>query len=65
MKWHQPGQTHRLAQFIGKQYSFNAELSEIDELKKKVLYCEVKEELMGKYLELERRRNRGRYRGHL
>lgn len=58
MKWHKEGQTHRLAQTVGKQYSFNAELSEIEELQKKVLYYEVKEELMGKYRELERRWNR-------
>lgn len=35
MKWHKEGQTHRLVQSVEKQYSFNAELSEIDELKKK------------------------------
>ena len=57
MKWYREGEAHRLAQPIGKQYSYNAELSEIDELKKKVLYYEVKEELMGKYRELERRWN--------
>lgn len=57
VKWHQEGESHRLAQAVGKQYSYNAELSELDELKKKVLYYEVKEELMGKYRELERRWN--------
>lgn len=55
MKWHREGESHRLAQSVGKQYSYNAELSELDALKKKVLYYEVKEELMGKYRELERR----------
>ena len=57
MKWHHEGQTHRLSQAVGKQYSYNAELSELDELKKKVRYYEAKEELMGKYRELERRWN--------
>ncbi|WP_430905213.1 hypothetical protein [Planococcus halocryophilus] len=42
MKWHREGQTHRLAQPLGKQSSYNAELSELDELKKKVLYYERK-----------------------
>ncbi|WP_255472889.1 helix-turn-helix domain-containing protein, partial [Planomicrobium sp. CPCC 101079] len=55
MKWYRNGETHRLVQSVGKQYSYNAELSELDELKKKVRYYEVKEELMGKYRELERR----------
>lgn len=55
MKWHREGEAHRLAQPGGKQYSYNAGLSELEELKKKVLYYEVKEELMGKYRELERR----------
>ena len=55
MKWHHEGESHRLAQSVGKQYSYNAELSELEELKKKVLYYEVKEELMGKYRKLERR----------
>lgn len=41
VKWHREGQTHRLAQPLGKQYSYDAELSEIDELKKKVLYYEA------------------------
>lgn len=58
MQWYREGEVHRLAQSIGKQYSFNVELSEIDELRKKVLYYEMKEELMGKYRELERRWNR-------
>lgn len=58
VRWHRNGEAHRLAQSIGKQYSYNAELSELDELKKKVRYYEVKEELMGKYRELERRWNR-------
>lgn len=58
MKWHREDQKHRLAQSPGKQYSYNAELTEIEELKKKVLYYEVKEELMGKYRELERRWSR-------
>ena len=55
MRWYRNGETHRLVQPCGKQYSYNAELSELDELKKKVRYYEVKEELMGKYRELERR----------
>ncbi|PSL22740.1 hypothetical protein B0H99_1352 [Planomicrobium soli] len=55
MKWHREGESHRLAQMVGKQYSYNAAVSELDELKKKVLYYEVKEELMGKYRELARR----------
>lgn len=55
MKWHREGEMHRLAQSVGKQYRYNAELSEVDELKKKILYYEVKEELMGKYRELERK----------
>ncbi|GKW46946.1 transposase [Planococcus sp. NCCP-2050] len=57
MKWHREGESHRFAQPVGKQYSYNAEVSELDELKKKVLYYEVKEELMGKYRELERKWN--------
>lgn len=44
MKWHRECESYRLAQSIGKQYSYNAELSELDELKKKVLYYEVKGE---------------------
>lgn len=58
MKWYRDGEFHRLAQATGKQYSFNAESSEIEELRKKVQYYEVKEELMGKYRELERGWNR-------
>lgn len=58
MKWYQEGESYRLAQSVGKQYSHHVELSELEKLKKKVLYYEVKEELMGKYRELERRWNR-------
>lgn len=58
MKWHREGEEFRLAQPGGRQYSYNAELSEVEELKRKVLYYEIKEELMGKYRELERGWNR-------
>lgn len=58
MRWFRKGESHRLAQLPGKQYSYNKgvyELSEIEVLRKKVLYYEMGEEMMGKYRELERK----------
>lgn len=54
MQWYQKDELHRLAQGVGKQYAYEKKLSEVEELRKKVLYYEIKEELMGKYQELER-----------
>lgn len=58
MKWYQDGETDRLAKNIGRPNSSAKEMSEVETLKKKVFYYEMKEELMGKYRELERRWNR-------
>lgn len=57
MKWYQDGETNRLAQKIGRPSSSPNELNEVEELKKKVFYYEMKEELLGKYRELERGSN--------
>ncbi len=57
MKWFRKGEEHRLVQPIGKQYSFGKgpeDLSEVDLLKKKVKYLEVKNEILKKYQEIER-----------
>ncbi|UJF25490.1 IS3 family transposase [Planococcus sp. 107-1] len=48
MQWYQKDELHRLAQGVGKQYAYEKKLSEVEELRKKVLYYEIKEELMGK-----------------
>ncbi|OHX55508.1 transposase [Planococcus salinarum] len=58
MKWYQDGETSRLAQNIGRPNSSAKEMSEVEALKKKVFYYEMKEELLGKYRELERGWNR-------
>jgi len=58
MKWFKADEGHRLAQPIGKQYAFNKgirELTEVEVLRKKVLYYEMREEIMGKYREIERK----------
>lgn len=46
MKWYRNGETNRLAQNLGRPNSAKVELSEVEELKKKVVYYEIKEELL-------------------
>lgn len=61
MKWFREGEEHRLSQPIGKQYSYGKgpeDDSELSQLKKKVLYYEMREEIMGKYQEIERKWSR-------
>lgn len=58
MKWYREGQEHRLAQPIGKQYSFGKgpeELTEVDQLKRQIKHLEIKNEILKKYQEIERR----------
>lgn len=57
-RWFRNGEQQRLAQPLGKQYNYGKgpeDLSEIDHLKKKLSYYEMREELMGKYQEIERK----------
>jgi len=58
MRWYRNGETHRFNQPIGKQYSYNKgieELSELEKLKIENRQLKAKLEIMGKYLEIERR----------
>ncbi|QGH34241.1 IS3 family transposase [Gracilibacillus salitolerans] len=51
MRWYRNGEEHRLAQPIGKQYAFGKgpdDDSEISQLRKKVKYYEMRDELFGK-----------------
>jgi transposase-like protein len=57
MRWFRNGEEYRLAQPLGKQYSFGKgpeELSEVEQLKRKISYLEVKNEILKKYQEIER-----------
>ena len=57
MRWYRNGEEYRLSQPIGKQYSFGKgpeEISEMEQLKRKVKYLEVKNEILKKYQEIER-----------
>jgi transposase len=57
MRWYRNGEEYRLSQPIGKQYSFGKgpdELSELEQLKRKVNYLEAKNEILKKYQEIER-----------
>ncbi len=57
MRWYRQGEEHRLSQPIGKQYSFGKgpeELSEIEQLKRKVKHLEIKNDILKKYQEIER-----------
>lgn len=61
MKWYRNGEIHRFSQPIGKQYSYGLGPEAEDELsllKKKVTYYEMREELLGKYQEIERKWSR-------
>lgn len=58
MKWYREGEHHRLAQPIGKQYTYGKgpeDDSELSQLRRKVTYYEMRDELEGKYREIERR----------
>lgn len=58
MKWFRDGEEQRLAQPIGKQYTFGKgpeEISELEQLKRKLAIYEMREELVGKYQEIERK----------
>lgn len=58
MRWFRQGEEQRLAQPIGKQYRYSKgpkDMSEVEQLKKKLSYYEVREELLGKYQEIERK----------
>ncbi len=57
MRWYRQGEEHRLAQPIGKQYSFGKgpeEQSEIELLKRQVKHLEIKNDILKKYQEIER-----------
>jgi transposase-like protein len=57
LKWYREGQQYRLAQGIGKQYSYGkgpAELSENDQLKRENEYLKAQIEILKKYQEIER-----------
>lgn len=58
VKWFKQGDDHRLAQPPGKQYTFGKgpeEGTEVEELRKKLAYYEMKEDVMGKATALERK----------
>lgn len=58
MRWYRNGETHRFNQPVGKQYSYNKgieELPELEKLKIENRQLKAKLEVMGKYLEIERR----------
>ncbi len=58
LKWFREGEEHRLAQPIGKQYTFGKgpeDDSELGRLRKKVKYYEMRDEMLGKYREIERK----------
>jgi transposase len=58
VKWFKNGEAHRFAQPLGKQYSYGKgpnDESELAQLRKKVAYYEMREELLGKYREIERK----------
>lgn len=58
MRWHRNGEHHRLSQPVGKQYTYGKgpeDDSELSQLKRKVAYYEMRDELSGKYLEIERK----------
>ncbi len=58
MRWYRNGEHHRLAQPTGKQYAYGKgpdDDSEITQLRRKVTYYEMREELSGKYQEIERK----------
>lgn len=60
LRWIKDGEEHRLAQGVGQQYTFNKgieELSEVEVLKKKILYYEMRDEMLEKYREIERKWN--------
>lgn len=57
MRWYRNGEEYRLSQPVGKQYSFGKgpeELSEVEQLKRKIKFLEVKNEILKKYQEIER-----------
>ena len=57
MRWYKSGEEYRLSQPIGKQYSFGKGpegLSETDQLKRKIEYLEIKNDILKKYQEIER-----------
>lgn len=57
MQWYREGQKYRLAQGIGKQYSYGKgpeELSEIDQLKREIEHLKIQLEISKKYQEIER-----------
>lgn len=58
MRWYRKGEEQRLAQPAGKQYKYGKgpdDMSEIELLKRKLSYYEIREELLGKYQEIERK----------
>ncbi|WP_409293798.1 IS3 family transposase [Peribacillus sp. SCS-26] len=51
MKWYRTGQTYRFSQEVGKQYSYGKgleELSEVEQLKRKVKHLEVQVDILKK-----------------
>ena len=57
VRWYKQGAFHRLAQPPGKQYTFGKgpdEGPEIEQLRKKVAYYEMRDDLMGKANAIER-----------
>ncbi|KHE71655.1 transposase [Halobacillus sp. BBL2006] len=58
MRWFRNGESHRFAQPLGKQYAYGKgpeDENELIKLKKKIAYYEMREELLGKYQEIERK----------
>jgi transposase len=57
VKWYREGQQYRLAQGIGKQYSYGKgteELSENEQLKRENEFLKAQLEILKKYQEIER-----------
>ncbi len=57
MQWYREGQQYRLAQGIGKQYSYGKgpeELSDIEQLRRENEYLKAQIEILKKFQEIER-----------
>lgn|SRR5690554_6661590 len=58
VRWFKNKEEYRLSQPIGKQYTYGKgpeDESEISQLRNKVKYYEMRDELLGKYQEIERK----------
>ena len=57
-KWYRDGETHRFEQPVGKQYTYNkgvAAFSEVESLKLENRQLKTRLEILGKFLEMQRR----------